>query len=106
MILDLLILFCVGIYLVIKISTNHSSNNIQKPDVVVYSSAVEQNNSEILMAKQNKIPVIRRAEMLAELLKLKSISMAFKYNPVPPHKIGIFPFLDNFRIIFLVSFWN
>ena len=58
------------------ISEKHSSSNINGSDVVVYSSAVEMNNPEIIAAEKKKIPVIRRAEMLAELLKVKPISIA------------------------------
>ncbi len=45
----------------IKISLNHSANNIENVDVVVYSSAVKQNNPELIAAHNNNIPVIRRA---------------------------------------------
>ena len=60
----------------INISLNHSEDNINDPDVVVYSSAVNYDNIEILVSKKKGIPVIRRAEMLGELLKLKKISIA------------------------------
>jgi UDP-N-acetylmuramate--alanine ligase len=40
-------------------------------DVLVYSSAVSQDNPEIVEAQRRKIPVIRRAEMLAEVMRLK-----------------------------------
>jgi len=43
---------------------------------VVYSSAVQRDNPEILAAENKQVPVIRRAEMLAELLKVKPISIA------------------------------
>ena len=45
-------------------------------DVVVYSSAVKQENIEIITAKKRNIPVIRRAEMLAQLINLKETSIA------------------------------
>jgi UDP-N-acetylmuramate--alanine ligase len=54
-----------------KIYTRHSENNITGADVVVYSSAVSWDNPEILEAKEKYIPVIPRAEMLAELMRLK-----------------------------------
>jgi len=60
----------------IIITKGHDAKNIINPDVVVYSSAINQNNSEIYAANKKKIPVIRRAEMLAELLKVKDISIA------------------------------
>jgi len=60
----------------LKIKLGHSSSNINNADVIVYSSAVPLNNPEIKSAIIKNIPVIRRAEMLAELLKVKPISIA------------------------------
>ena len=54
-----------------KIYIGHSIENIDDADVVVYSSAVSKENPEILAARQKRIPVIPRAEMLAELMRLK-----------------------------------
>jgi len=55
----------------------HSGANIQNADVVVTSSAVKSSNAEVLAAEQLAIPVIPRAEMLAELMRLKySIAIA------------------------------
>ncbi|MCF7804971.1 MAG: UDP-N-acetylmuramate--L-alanine ligase [Candidatus Marinimicrobia bacterium] len=54
----------------------HHPDNVDESDVVVYSSAVTLDNSEIQSAKDRKIPIIRRAEMLGELLKLKMYSIA------------------------------
>lgn len=54
-----------------KIFINHSAENIGDADVVVWSSAVKTNNPEVTAAKSRKIPVIPRAEMLAELMRLK-----------------------------------
>ena len=53
------------------IFTEHKSENVKGADVVVYSSAVARDNPEILEAKEHYIPVIPRAEMLAELMRLK-----------------------------------
>ena len=60
----------------IEIEIGHSSKNIDKPDLVVYSSAVKLDNIEIIESQNKSIPIIRRAEMLGELLKLKKISIA------------------------------
>jgi UDP-N-acetylmuramate--alanine ligase len=49
----------------------HNLGNVQGADVVVISSAVEALNPEVVEAKFKKIPVIPRAEMLAELMRLK-----------------------------------
>ncbi len=55
-----------------KVMKGHNVSNIA-PDVdaVVYSSAVQGDNPEIREAQRRKIPIIRRAEMLAELMRLK-----------------------------------
>ncbi len=55
-----------------RIDIGHSAENVRDADVVVYSSAVHVNeNVETLEAKHRSIPVIRRAEMLAELSRLQ-----------------------------------
>lgn len=55
-----------------KIYEGHSPEHIDEDvDVVVYSSAVKMDNPEIQEAIRRKIPLIRRAEMLAELMRLK-----------------------------------
>ena len=55
----------------IKISIGHARENIDHAHVVVISSAVSPVNPEVIEAKQRYIPVIPRAEMLAELGRLK-----------------------------------
>lgn len=54
-----------------QIFTGHQESNVKGADVVVISSAVKEENPEVKAAKLNKIPVIRRAEMLAELMRMK-----------------------------------
>ena len=54
----------------------HDPDNVDASDVVVYSSAVTLDNPEVQEAQERNIPIIRRAEMLGELLKLKSYSIA------------------------------
>ncbi len=49
----------------------HHEDQIQGADVVVASTAIGQNNPEILAARRESVPVIPRAEMLAELMRLK-----------------------------------
>jgi UDP-N-acetylmuramate--alanine ligase len=49
----------------------HAAGNAAASDVVVTSSAVAKNNPEVVEARARKIPVIQRAEMLAELMRLK-----------------------------------
>ena len=59
-----------------KIYEGHQAENIGNAQVVVYSSAVKEDNPEVIIAKEKKIPVIPRAEMLAELMTLKPYSVA------------------------------
>ena len=54
-----------------KIFIGHFPSNIQDYSVVVTSSAIGAGNSEIIEAKNRKIPIIHRSEMLAELVRLK-----------------------------------
>jgi UDP-N-acetylmuramate--alanine ligase len=54
-----------------KISFSHKKENVHGADVVVYSSAVNLSNPEIVEAGKQTIPVIPRTEMLAELMRLK-----------------------------------
>lgn len=55
----------------IKIQIGHKAENIDNAHVVVISSAIARDNPEVLAAKERLIPVIPRAEMLAELGRLK-----------------------------------
>ena len=54
-----------------KVSYGHREDNVDRADVVVMSSAVRSDNPEIVKANREGIPVIPRAEMLAELMRLK-----------------------------------
>ena len=54
------------------IFTQHLPENVKDADVVVQSNAITADNPEIIMAHQNNIPVIPRAEMLAELMRLRT----------------------------------
>jgi UDP-N-acetylmuramate--alanine ligase len=54
-----------------RICIGHKEDNLKASDVVVISSAVKRDNPEVQEAKRRKIPVIPRAEMLAELMRLK-----------------------------------
>jgi UDP-N-acetylmuramate--alanine ligase len=54
-----------------KIYLGHSAGNVAGTNVVVISSAVRPDNVEVVEAKRLQIPVIPRAEMLAELMRLK-----------------------------------
>jgi UDP-N-acetylmuramate--alanine ligase len=54
-----------------KVFTGHRAENVEGVHVVVYSSAVPRDNVELQTARQRQIPTIERAEMLAELMRLK-----------------------------------
>ncbi len=54
-----------------KIYFNHLPENISDASVVVVSSAIAANNPEIVAAKEARIPVIQRAEMLAEIMRFR-----------------------------------
>src|SRR6202011_765745 len=54
-----------------RVFEGHAAANAAACDVVVTSSAVSKDNPEVLEARARKVPVIQRAEMLAELMRLK-----------------------------------
>ncbi len=56
----------------IKVTVGHKAENIAGADVLVVSTAIKRDNPELLAARGRRIPVVRRAEMLAELMRLKS----------------------------------
>jgi len=56
----------------IKVSIGHKAENVDGADVVVVSTAIKRDNPELTAARALRIPVVRRAEMLAELMRLKS----------------------------------
>ncbi len=60
----------------IEVSIGHKSENVKDADALVYSSAVPLDNPEITSADKISIPIIRRAEMLGELINLKQTSIA------------------------------
>ena len=56
----------------IKVAIGHDAKNIDGAEVVVVSSAIKRDNPELVAARVQRRPVVRRAEMLAELMRLKS----------------------------------
>src|SRR6202167_610243 len=56
----------------ITINVGHKAENVAGADVVVVSTAIKRDNPELMAARAQRIPVVRRAEMLAELMQLKS----------------------------------
>ncbi|MFQ5718520.1 MAG: UDP-N-acetylmuramate--L-alanine ligase [Acidobacteriota bacterium] len=55
-----------------RIRTGHAPENVHGADVVVTSTAIGEDNVEVVEARRRGIPVIPRAEMLAELMRMKS----------------------------------
>ncbi len=55
-----------------KVAIGHAATNLARAQVVVVSSAIKPDNPELLAARAHRLPVVRRAEMLAELMRLKS----------------------------------
>jgi len=53
------------------ITIGHASNNIEGASVIVVSTAIDPNNPELIAAKELRIPIVRRAEMLAELMRFR-----------------------------------
>jgi UDP-N-acetylmuramate--alanine ligase len=56
----------------IRTFVGHSADNLGAAEVVVVSTAIKRDNPELAGARERRLPVVRRAEMLAELMRLKS----------------------------------
>jgi UDP-N-acetylmuramate--alanine ligase len=56
----------------IKVMIGHKAENLGEAAVVVTSTAVKRDNPEVVAALEHRVPVVRRAEMLAELMRLKN----------------------------------
>ncbi len=59
----------------------HNKANLDAAAVIVVSSAVKRDNPEVVEARARRIPVVRRAEMLAELMRLKQCVAVAKARP-------------------------
>ncbi|WP_263768912.1 UDP-N-acetylmuramate--L-alanine ligase [Propionivibrio soli] len=55
----------------IRIATGHAALNVGNADAVVVSTAVKEDNPEVIAARERKLPIVPRAQMLAELMRLK-----------------------------------
>ncbi|MBS0582272.1 MAG: UDP-N-acetylmuramate--L-alanine ligase, partial [Proteobacteria bacterium] len=55
----------------IKIHKTHKAGNVDKVDAVVVSSAIKADNPEVLAARERRVPVMPRAEMLGELMRFR-----------------------------------
>lgn len=54
-----------------KVTLGHAAENIEKADAIVTSTAVKEDNPEVMAAREKHIPIVPRAVMLAELMRLK-----------------------------------
>jgi UDP-N-acetylmuramate--alanine ligase len=54
-----------------SVAVGHKADNLGKAEVVVVSTAIKRDNPELVAARAKRLPVVRRAEMLAELMRLK-----------------------------------
>src|SRR5215203_1707646 len=55
-----------------KVFVGHKAEHVDGAEVLVVSSAIKRDNPELVLAREKRLPVVRRAEMLAELMRLKS----------------------------------
>ncbi|RFB79611.1 UDP-N-acetylmuramate--L-alanine ligase [Methylovirgula sp. 4M-Z18] len=55
----------------VKVFVGHRAENVGSAAVLVVSTAIQRDNPELVAAREQRIPVVRRAEMLAELMRLK-----------------------------------
>lgn len=55
----------------VNIFIGHKADNVKNAAIVVVSSAIKSDNPELMAARAAKLPIVRRAEMLAELMRLK-----------------------------------
>jgi len=56
----------------VNVAIGHAAENLGEARVVVISSAIRRDNPELIAARAQRVPVVRRAEMLAELMRFKS----------------------------------
>ncbi len=54
-----------------RVFVGHEAENLGAAEVVVVSTAIKRDNPELIAAREKRLPVVRRAEMLAELMRLK-----------------------------------
>ncbi len=56
----------------IRTFIGHRAENVENAEIVVVSTAIRRDNPELVVAREKRLPVVRRAEMLAELMRLKN----------------------------------
>jgi UDP-N-acetylmuramate--alanine ligase len=55
----------------VRVTLGHAAENVQGADAVVVSTAVKEDNPEVVAARERHVPIVPRAQMLAELMRLK-----------------------------------
>lgn len=55
----------------VQVFIGHQESNVHDAHVVVYSTAIDENNPEIIWARENRLPLVPRAEMLAEIMRFR-----------------------------------
>ena len=55
----------------VTVCKGHAAENVMGADVIVVSTAIDNNNPEIIQARELRLPIVRRAEMLAELMRFR-----------------------------------
>ena len=86
-----------------SILEGHHAKNIQDCEVVVYSSAVPKDNPELLAAHKKNVPIIKRAEMLGELIALKQTSIGVDIGAIEFIRKRIIEMRDAGKAIILIS---
>jgi UDP-N-acetylmuramate--alanine ligase len=56
----------------IEVFVGHTAENLGEAEVVVVSTAIKKNNAELMAAREKLLPIVRRAEMLAELMRFRN----------------------------------
>ena len=56
----------------IPVSVGHTADNLGEAEVVVVSTAIKKSNPELIAAREKSLPIVRRAEMLAELMRFRN----------------------------------
>ena len=56
----------------IEVFVGHTAENLGEAEVVVVSTAIKKNNAELIAAREKLLPIVRRAEMLAELMRFRN----------------------------------
>ena len=59
----------------IDITYNHNKKNIKNCDLIVYSSAINENNEELVSGEKHNLPCMKRSALLGEIIKIKDISV-------------------------------